>query len=90
MVHREGVGIHCDGIEKALRAFIKGTEQLFAKPTLLRRFLEQHIVVIGNAELLGKHGADLAPAAAVLSANRNDHSDSSFFSALKQIKQKWC
>jgi ribosome recycling factor len=28
--------------------------------------------------------------AAVLSANRNDHSDSSFFSALKQIKQKWC
>ena len=79
MVHREGIGVHRDGIEKALRAFVKGTEQLFAKSALLCRLLEQHVVVIGDAELLGKHRADLASAAAVLSANRNDHKDSSFF-----------
>ena len=82
MIHREGIGVHRDGVEKALGALVKGTEQLLTKPALLCRFLEQHIVVIGDAELLGKHRADLAAAAAVLSSNCNDHNDSSFFAPM--------
>ena len=78
MIHGERIRIHGDGVKKALGTLVKAAEQVLAKSAFFRRLLQQHIVIVSDAELFRQHRADLATAAAILPSNGNDHRNSSF------------